>query len=222
MQLSFVDPTLYRQRNQPHYLKMLQQQYPDYLIVPEGGSSLLGLQGVAELRLGSTPEGPADGIYCATGSGGTLAGLAIAHPEIPVTGIAVVKDPGLAAKIQNFAPQQQNWQLLTEHSGLRYGQFDDATLQLCLALSQQNLPLEPVYTGKALNTLLLMLAENQIRPGQRLVFFHTGGLQGLDGLLHQQRISPEHHQQIRSAELRLWHQFSERLAEEVTLSATHA
>jgi len=222
MQLSFVDPTLYRQRNQPHYLAMLQQQYPDYLIVPEGGSSLLGLQGVAELRLGSTPEGPADGIYCATGSGGTLAGLAVGHPEIPVTGIAVVKDPGLPARIQNFAPQQQNWQLLTEHSGLRYGQFDDATLQLCLALSQQNVPLEPVYTGKALNTLLLMLAENQIRPGQRLVFFHTGGLQGLDGLLHQERISPEHHQQIRSAELRLWHQFSERLAEEVTLSATNA
>lgn len=222
MQLSFVDPQEYSQRHQPDYLATLQQQFPDWLIVPEGGTSPIGVQGVTELQLGLTPEGPADAIYCATGSGGTLAGLALGHPALPVNGIVVVKDPELPEKIRQLVPQQHNWQLLSEHSGLRYGRFNEETLQLCLQLSQQNLPLEPVYTGKALNTLLALLQHQRIPPGQRLVFFHTGGLQGLDGLLQQQRISAEQYQQLKSAELRLWHQFGERLTEEIALGTTHA
>lgn len=222
MQLSFVDRQVYRQRHQPEYLATLQQQFPNLLIVPEGGTSALGLQGVAELKLAQTPNGPAGLICCATGSGGTIAGLALGHPHLPVLGVSVVQDPGLAAQITALLPQQHNWQLLPDCSGCRYGRFDQATLGLCLELSRQNLPLEPVYTGKAFRTLLQQLEQQQIAPGQRIVFFHTGGLQGLDGLQQQQRISSEQYQQLKSAELRLWHQFGERLTEEITLSPTDA
>ena len=208
MQLSFVSPQQYRQRQQPDYLATLQQQFSDWLLVPEGGTGPLGVQGVAELQLLNTPAGPVDLICCATGSGGTVAGLALGHPQIPVWGITVVKDASLAEQIAALAPDHLNWQLMPDCSGLRYGQFDDETLQLCLQLSQQDLPLEPVYTGKALHSLLTALSEGHIQAGQRLVFFHSGGLQGLDGLLHQDRITPAQYQQIKSAELRLWHQFS--------------
>ncbi len=218
MQLSFVDRQVYRLRHQPEYLSTLQQQFPNWLIVPEGGTSVLGLQGVAELPLAQTPNGPADLIACATGSGGTVAGLALGHPQLPVLGVNVVRDPTLPASIKALVPQQHNWHLIPDYSGLRYGRFDQDTLDFCLELSAQNLPLEPVYTGKALRTLLQQLAQQQITPGQRIVFFHTGGLQGLDGLLQQQRISAGQYQQLKSAELRLWHQFGERLTEEIALS----
>lgn len=217
MQLSFVDRQVYRQRHQPEYLSTLQQQFTNWLIVPEGGTSVLGLQGVAELQLAQTPNGPAELLCCATGSGGTVAGLALGHPHLPVLGISVVQDPGLATQISALVPLQYNWQLQPDHSGLRYGRFDQATLELCLEMSQQNLPLEPVYTGKAFRTLLQQLEQQQIAPGQRIVFFHTGGLQGLEGLRQQQRISSKQYQQLKSAELRLWHQFGERLTEEITL-----
>lgn len=207
MQLSFVSPQQYRQRQQSGYLATLQRQFPDWLLVPEGGTSPLGVKGVAELQLNNTPAGAADLICCATGSGGTVAGLALGHPQTAVLGINVVKDPSLAEQISALAPHQHNWQLVADCSGLRYGQFDAATLQLCLQLSQQDLPLEPVYTGKALQTLLAALSEGRFKAGQRLVFFHTGGLQGLDGMLQRQRITQEQYQQIKSAELRLWHQF---------------
>ncbi len=207
MQLSFVSPQQYRQRQQSSYLSALQQQFPDWLLVPEGGTSPLGVKGVAELQLNNTPAGTADLICCATGSGGTVAGLALGHPQTAVLGINVVKDPSLAEQISALAPHQHNWQLEADCSGQRYGQFDAATLQLCLQLSQQDLPLEPVYTGKALQTLLAALSEGRFKAGQRLVFFHTGGLQGLDGMLQRQRITQEQYQQIKSAELRLWHQF---------------
>ena len=207
MQLSFVSPQQYRQRQQPDYLATLQQQFPDLLLVPEGGTGPLGVKGVAELQLNNTPAGAADLICCATGSGGTVAGLALGHPQTAVLGINVVKDPSLPEQITALAPHQHNWQLVADCSGQRYGQFDAATLQLCLQLSQQDLPLEPVYTGKALQTLLAELSEGRIKAGQRLVFFHTGGLQGLDGMLQRERVTPEQYQQIKSAELRLWHQF---------------
>ena len=207
MLLSFVSPQQYRQRQQSGYLATLQQQFPDWLLVPEGGTSPLGVKGVAELQLNNTPAGAADLICCATGSGGTVAGLALGHPQTAVLGINVVKDPSLAEQIRALAPHQHNWQLVADCSGQRYGQFDAATLQLCLQLSQQDLPLEPVYTGKALQTLLAALSEGRIKVGQRLVFFHTGGLQGLDGMLQRERITQEQYQQIKSAELRLWHQF---------------
>jgi 1-aminocyclopropane-1-carboxylate deaminase len=207
MQLSFVSPQQYRQRQQSGYLATLQQQFPDWLLVPEGGTSPLGVKGVAELQLNNTPAGAADLICCATGSGGTVAGLALGHPQTAVLGINVVKDPSLPEQITALAPHQHNWQLVADCSGQRYGQFDAATLQLCLQLSQQDLPLEPVYTGKALQTLLAELSEGRIKAGQRLVFFHTGGLQGLDGMLQRERVTQEQYQQIKSAELRLWHQF---------------
>ncbi|MDZ7868043.1 MAG: pyridoxal-phosphate dependent enzyme [Rheinheimera sp.] len=207
MQLSFVSPQQYRQRQQPDYQAALQQQFPEWLLVPEGGTGPLGVQGVAELQLHNTPAGAADLICCATGSGGTVAGLALGHPQIPIWGITVVKDSSLPEQIAALVPHQRNWQLIADSSGQRYGQFDAGTLQLCLQLSQQDLPLEPVYTGKALQTLLVALNQGHIRAGQRLVFFHTGGLQGLDGLLHRERLTPEQYQQIKSAELRLWHQF---------------
>jgi 1-aminocyclopropane-1-carboxylate deaminase len=220
MHLSFADRQVYRQRHQPEFLATLQQQFPNWLIVPEGGTSALGLQGVAELQLANTPNGPADLLCCATGSGGTVAGLALGHPQLPVLGVNVVQDPGLPASINALVPQQHNWQLMPDCSGLRYGRFDQDTLDFCLELSKQNLPLEPVYTGKALRTLLRRLEQQQIAAGKRLVFFHTGGLQGLDGLLQQQRISADQYQQLKSAELRLWHQFGERLTEEIALSTT--
>lgn len=222
MQLSFVSPQQYRQRRQPAYLATLQQQFPQWQLVPEGGSGPLGVQGVAELQLHNTPAGPADLICCATGSGGTVAGLALGHPHTPVLGIPVVKDDSLPVQIAALVPNQHNWQLLPDCSGQRYGKFDAATLQFCLQLSQQDLPLEPIYTGKALFTLLGGLTRGVVQPGQRLVFFHTGGLQGLDGLLQQQRISATQYQQLTSAELRLRHQFSQRLAEVEPLRATDA
>lgn len=207
MQFSFISPAQYRLRHQSDFLTELQQQFANWQLVPEGGTSPLAVQGVAELQLQHTPAGSADLISCATGSGGTVAGLARGHPDMPVLGINVVKDASLDAKINALVPDCHNWQLLADSSGRRYGQFDAATLEFCLDLCAQDLALEPIYTGKALNTLLHAIRQGNINAGQRLVFFHTGGLQGLDGLLHQQRITAAQYQQIKSAELRLQHQF---------------
>jgi 1-aminocyclopropane-1-carboxylate deaminase/D-cysteine desulfhydrase-like pyridoxal-dependent ACC family enzyme len=40
------------------------------------------------------------------------------------------------------------------------------------------LPLDQVYTGKALFGLLDLIARDRFTSGERILFVHTGGLQG--------------------------------------------
>ena len=54
-------------------------------------------------------------------------------------------------------------------------EFIQTTEQAC------GLPLEPLYTGKALLALKQQVEAGRFRPGTRLIFIHTGGLQGLRG-----------------------------------------
>jgi 1-aminocyclopropane-1-carboxylate deaminase len=44
-------------------------------------------------------------------------------------------------------------------------------------------PLEPLYTGKALLALKEQIAAGRFASGTRLVFVHTGGLQGRRGFI---------------------------------------
>jgi D-cysteine desulfhydrase len=49
------------------------------------------------------------------------------------------------------------------------------------AARTEGLLLDPVYTGKALAGLAAAVGDGSIRPGERTVLVHTGGLPGLFG-----------------------------------------
>ncbi len=192
MRLHFVSPELYQSKTTAAMLAELQQQYPDYLIVPEGGTSAAAVTGVAEMPLAATPNGPADLLCCASASGGTIAGLIAGSNGIKVLGISVVKDASLSEIISVLLPEpasQWHWQLQPELTGRAYGKFTAETLSTCLELAKQQIYTEPVYTGKALHSLLQLLAKGELAKYHRIAFFHTGGLQGLDGLRYRSLIS---------------------------------
>lgn len=194
MQLQFVSAEQYRQKHQPEFLAALQQSYPDYFIVPEGGSSPFALPGLAELPISQTPAGAASLIVTATASGGTLAGLVAAQPQTTVLGVSVVKDASLPARVRNLLPPDagDNWQLRHEQSQSAYGKFNAETLKFCLQLATtQQIYTEPVYSGKALQSLLLWAKQGDFPPGSNMAFFHTGGLQGLAGLHYRGLISSQ-------------------------------
>lgn len=227
MQLQLVAPAQYRRYCQQaeqlartaaqHHLADIdtatpnddwQQLYPDYLLLPEGGSAALAIPGVAELQLQQTPAGPAHLLVSACASGGTLAGLiagqtarqAAGQTPAAVLGIAVVKDGSLADKIRLLLPQTEHpcdWQLWPEQSGKAYGKFSQDTLQFCLQLaSSQQIYTEPVYTGKALHSLVQWALQGRFAAGSRIAFFHTGGLQGLAGLASRGLLNPTEQQQL--------------------------
>ncbi len=156
-------------------------------VLPLGGSSPTGargyLTGAAELRE-QAPD--AAHVVVAVGSGGTMAGLVAGLGGNRVLGVdtGAVPDPdervaGLAAALgASDAPIR----LRRDQVGAGYGVLTAAAAAaMRTAARTEGLLLDPVYTGKALAGLAAAVGDGSIRPGERIVFVHTGGLPGLFG-----------------------------------------
>ncbi len=190
MDLVFVDRQSYRRRQDPDWLA--QFDAPDTLIVPEGGSSPLAIPGVAEL-VGEVPFSP-DLWVLPCASGGTLAGLiAGKRDREQILAIAVLKGGGfIADEVCRLHPAAANipgWRIALDHHDGGYAKFSSALWQWVQDFSATtDLPLEPIYSGKAMWGLFRELAAGRIAPGSKIVFIHTGGMQGLAGLREQGRL----------------------------------
>jgi len=170
-------------------------------LVPEGGSNALGALGyVACVReLKEQLASPPDLIVVATGSGGTLAGLALGLEDagVPtrVVGVAVCDDaPYFEAIVERIAAEAHatfglprlspgRYQVLEGFQGRGYGlTTEDELAFLIETLRQDGLALDPVYTNKALLGLVRSIS-TLVPPGlerpARVVFIHTGGIFGL-------------------------------------------
>lgn len=190
MDLVFVDRQSYRRRQDPDWLA--QFDAPDTLIVPEGGSSPLAIPGVAEL-VGEVPFSP-DLWVLPCASGGTLAGLIAGKQDREqILAIAVLKGGGfIADEVCRLHPAAANipgWRIALDHHDGGYAKFSPALWQWVQNFSATtDLPLEPIYSGKAMWGLFRELAAGHIATGSKIVFIHTGGMQGLAGLREQGRL----------------------------------
>lgn len=199
MSLKFVDRQQYRLRQDPNWLAELSAQYPGYYLIPEGGSCAQALPGVAELwpelaaQLGSSSACPLpsiqlpstiDQLILPVASGGTLAGLISARPAASrLTGYAVLKGASWLKEevcaLYPAAAPDNGWQLRLDHHGGGYAKSSIEDSAAIARLSEQlALPLEPIYSGKALLGLFRDIAAGYYPARSQLVFLHTGGLQG--------------------------------------------
>jgi 1-aminocyclopropane-1-carboxylate deaminase len=76
----------------------------------------------------------------------------------------------------DFAPQ---FSIETTYHFGGYGKWTDELMGFITEIeTSHNLPLDQVYTGKALFGLLDLIARDTFTSGERILFVHTGGLQG--------------------------------------------
>jgi 1-aminocyclopropane-1-carboxylate deaminase len=187
MQTQWLDRQTYRLRHDPAFLTDLQQRYPEALIIPEGGAGLDGVRGAAEM-LSSLPA-EIDLVACAVGTGTTLAGLiSAAPPNCQVLGLAVLKGadyllPEIENWLQALAKESDlkqpfaKWELETRFHGGGYAKVPTELRDFVARFSGPELPLEPVYTGKAFWGLWQMIEHGELPPGTReICFVHTGGI----------------------------------------------
>ncbi|MBF4558135.1 pyridoxal-phosphate dependent enzyme [Pseudomonas sp. p50] len=197
MQLHWLGYGGYRARNTPGFWLPWQAQYADFQAVPEGGGGLLGARGCMQLKaavhdqLRSVGWRDYDGWWLACGTGTTLAGLVLAEAgEHPVYGaLAVPDDHGVAQQVQSIVQEaglrQPLYELLDASRG-GFAKVDPLLLEFIGQAEQAcGVPLEPLYTGKALLALKQQVAAGRFKKGTRLIFVHTGGLQGRRGFISQ-------------------------------------
>jgi len=193
MQLHWLGYGGYRARHEPGFWQPWQAQYPDLYPVPEGGGGLRGASGCRRLKamvddqLSPLGWSDYDGWWLACGTGTTLAGLVLAEAdERKVYGaMAVPDDHGVAHQVESILQEAgvalSNYELLDASRG-GFAKVDQPLLDFIDQTEQASgIPLEPLYTGKAMLMLKQHADAGSFEKGTRLIFIHTGGLQGLRG-----------------------------------------
>ncbi len=75
-----------------------------------------------------------------------------------------------------------NWQLDTDHHGGGFARSDPRLLRFVTDFGDNTgLLLEPVYTGKAMLALQDLIIRSAIPRDSRVLFIHSGGMQGRRG-----------------------------------------
>lgn len=178
MHLHFVSRAEYRLRHETAYLQQLQQRYPQALIIPEGGTNALALQGTQEILTEDDRENY-DVICCAVGTGGTIAGIIESSSEQQqVLGFSALKGDFLQQEIQQWT-NKQNWSLTDAYCCGGYARTSPELLQFIQQFEQQYaIPLEQVYTAKMMMGLFDLIQQRYFPENTRILAIHTGGLQG--------------------------------------------
>ena len=177
MNFRFVTREQYR--NKEILTQILQKEFPEALIIPEGGTNELAVEGI-QYMLNSDTES-FDYLCTAVGTGGTIAGISkFAEENQQVLGFKVVDDISLNEKVSELS-KRNNFKLIEAHDG-GYGKISDENIRFMNDFKENfGIQLDPIYTGKMIRKIFQMIDENEFPEGSSILAFHTGGLQGIFG-----------------------------------------
>lgn len=161
-------------------------------VVPLGGSTPLGALGSLHCYEELAAQLPGDAwICCATGSGGTHAGLMVGaalHGKAKrVQGFSVWQPAGYlgpitaeiaagAAELLGLAERSFPMHIDDGYLAPRYGKASPAGQEAMRLLGRlEGIVLDHIYTGKAMAGVIDYVHRGIIPPGERVVFVHTGG-----------------------------------------------
>ncbi len=168
--------------------------------IPLGASVPLGClgyaAGVIELFAQADQRGTRiDHIVCASGSGGTQAGLIVGakilNKDTKIIGILTSPEQDFDKLVYNLALDtcklletdlniSKEDIILKEYIGPGYGlPSAEGTSAIKLVACTEGFLLDPVYTGKAFGGLLSLIREGYFKKNETIVFIHTGGLPAL-------------------------------------------
>jgi L-cysteate sulfo-lyase len=170
------------------------------VVLPFGGSSVLGAQGYVEAARELLDQAPdLDTVVVAVGSGGTMAGLVHVLGADRVLGVdcGAVSDSveTVMGLVDGLSPGTgvPKLRVRLDQVGEGYSELSaQVENAIVMAARTEGIVLDPVYTGRALAGLAAAVRDNDIRPGRRTVLLHTGGMPGLFG--HRQAIAWAHKQ----------------------------
>ncbi|MFY7846739.1 1-aminocyclopropane-1-carboxylate deaminase/D-cysteine desulfhydrase [Chryseobacterium gambrini] len=177
MNLKFVTREEYRHKEK--LTEFLQKEFPEALIVPEGGTNEAAVEGVKMILNDDTKD--FDYLCTAVGTGGTVAGiLKFSEENQKVIGFKAVDDDSLENKIVELT-SKKNFDLIDSGFG-GYGKIKDENVRFINDFKEKyGIPLEPVYTGKMMQKIFELIDEDYFPENSKILCFHTGGLQGIEG-----------------------------------------
>lgn len=188
MKLFFVSRDDYRKKQHSTVILKILNDYSDYYTLAEGGDHPLADPGVAEIisELEARDFMP-DYLALSAGTGATAAALIreIKRKNWPtrVLILTAVLDQSLPQKIaQQAGVATDDFIFMNQYALGGYAKTNPAYLEhLSSFYKQTDIPLDPIYNGKVVFGIQDLIRQGYFKPGTRLVWLHTGGLQGIEG-----------------------------------------
>ncbi|MBN8667637.1 MAG: pyridoxal-phosphate dependent enzyme [Chitinophagales bacterium] len=182
MELQFLSRETYRIKQLPHDIDLLIQQN-GAVLVPEGGFGIEGRKGAATIPgLQSSP--PFEDIFCAVGTGTTMAGLIHTADEAStIHGIVVLKGyVSMERDILSLLPGHTDLgRHILDHDAHHggYAHWDNELIRFMNDWYQSTgIPTDIIYTGKLFYAVMKRVKENHFPAGRKILVVHSGGLQG--------------------------------------------
>ncbi len=172
MQLHFLSKGEYENRFSECTLEELKQTYGEFYVIPDGGSNMLAVKGVAEM----VQEIDIDYAVCcvAMGTGGTTAGCIVGSKGRKVIGFSSLKGEGnLSTEVERFVHEYSaventtpayNWTINNDYHFGGYGKVTDDLLVFVRQFEkEQNILLDPVYTSKMMFGIFDLIEKGLLR-----------------------------------------------------------
>lgn len=185
----WLDRSAYREKNTTTFLEQVNGEFPNFHVVPEGGSDYLGVKGSKEI-IPSLPHEYKE-IALAIGSGGTTAGLLLSKKECQrIHGFLALKNGGYMRQeikrlLLDFVPDEQAGRLVSPphlmlYDQYHFGGFAKMTPELKSFIvnfyEYKDILLDRVYTSKMIYGLTKEIELGAINPEDSIAAMHTGGL----------------------------------------------
>jgi len=187
MEIHYVTRELYKTKNEPGFIKGLEEKFGQFYLVPEGGTNQVAIRGAEEI-LTENLVSSYDYIISAVGTGGTLTGLiSKANDNAEVIGISSLKGNFLTTEVKNWLPLIKKNYLTNWHisNNYHFGGYAKHTRELIAFINnfkiENGIPLDPIYTGKMMYGIMDMAANRKFKENSKVLAIHTGGLQGIEG-----------------------------------------
>lgn len=187
MELITVDRTSYRDKRALYrsFIQDRQWSEEEVVFVDEGGYSPEAARGCSEL-IGEL-SASYDHIFCACGTGATLAGLCRGVREAALStrihGIPVLAGGAfIGDQVRALEPDAKFDLHLDYHAGGYARTTPELIAFIQKFVAQTGILIEPVYTGKLFMGVFDLVAKGYFQANERILIVHSGGLTGLLGM----------------------------------------
>lgn len=181
MKIHYVSRENYRKKNDPEFIQSLKDMFGEFFLIPEGGTNNLAIKGTQEWASQIAARIEFDYLCVPVGTGGTIAGMINTLPHRKIIGFSSLKGGEfLADEIQPWlTTKNKNWQIETSYHFGGYGKINNELTAFISEFEKtNNIPLDPVYTGKMMFGVYDLLKKGFFDSGSKVLVLHTGGLQG--------------------------------------------
>ncbi len=170
MDLKFLSREDYKRKDNQKSIELLQKEFSDYYIIPEGGAGPVGEKGAGEI-LKLLPANDYTHILCAVGTGTMFRGIKeAALPHQLVLGVVVLK---------GWNKNEMHDIFFDEYHFGGYAKHNLTLLEFMNKFYKQtSVPTDFVYTGKLAYAIYDLIGKDYFSPASSLLMIHSGGLQG--------------------------------------------